>query len=88
MFTEKKNRFYAQDSSVATNSQFTDYECQSQYYCLKERAKRKIGQNYGSFLSYISGPDTAGPNHPPMGLLRLNLRIFYISFHFSTKLSR
>ena len=31
---------------------------------------------------------TAGPNHPPKGLLRLNLRIFYISFHFSTKLSR
>ena len=31
---------------------------------------------------------TAGPNHPPEGLLRLNLRIFYISFHFSTKLAR
>ena len=33
-------------------------------------------------------PNTAGPNHPPKGLLRLNLRIFYISFHFSTKLAR
>ena len=29
-----------------------------------------------------------GPNHPSNGLLRLNLRIFYVSIHFSTKLSR
>ena len=28
---------------------------------------------------------TVGPNHPSNGVLRLNLRIFYISFHFLTK---
>ena len=29
-----------------------------------------------------------GQTTHPKGLLRLNLRIFYISFHFSTKLAR
>ena len=53
---QKKKRFYAQDSTVATNNQFTGYECQSQYYCLKENLKEKSGRiMFGSYR--ISGPD-------------------------------
>ena len=80
LFSAKKNRIYKQnhtrDTALKTLLKTNDKKSNTHRFKGNEK-----------FIVIVFAM-TAGPNHPPKGLLRLNLRIFHISFHFSTKLAR